>query len=198
MTITNVIPKQGFEVVRDRVADILAIEIDAQAQLSYEAYLDLVSVHVEMANPIDKIEMPYIVVSYASTDFSNKHQGSEDGLNTYYADVYTSAKTTPTNPGDKIAAFRCQKLLGLCRYIMADPIYKTLGLATPYISRVANVDIKMGEVSKSDAINTCMGRLTISVVCNESNKLIIPNLIDGYTTSIKLDETDLGYFYEGI
>lgn len=198
MTITNVVPKQGFEVVRDRIAEILAIEIDTQAQLSYEAYLDLVSVYTEIANPVDKVDLPCVVVSYANTSFSNKSQGSEDGLDVYHIDVYTSAKTTATNPGDKIAALRCQKLLGLCRYILADPIYKTLGLTAPSISRVYNSEINIGQISQSDAINTCMGRLTVNVVCNESNKFITPSLIAGYTTSVQLDESDLGYFYEGV
>lgn len=198
MTITNVIPKQGFEVVRDRIADILTIEIDTQAQLSYEAYLDLVTVHTEIANPIDKIELPCIIVSFANDNFSNKSQGSEDGLCTYHIDVYTSAKSTATIPGDKIAALRLQKLLGLCRYILADPIYKTLGLSTPFIGRVYNGEINIGQINTADAINTAMGRLTLYVVCNESNKFITPSLIAGYTTSVQLDESDLGYFYEGV
>lgn len=198
MTITNVVPKQNFEVIRDRIADILNIEIDSQAQLSYEAYLDLVTVNTEIANPVDKIDLPCIIVSYANTNFSNKHQGSEDGLSSYHIDIYTSAKSTSTNPGDKIAALRCQKLLGLCRYILADPIYKTLGLVAPSISRVSNGEINIGQISQSDAINTCMGRLTVNVLCNESNKLIVPQLIAGYTTSVQLDESDSGYFYEGV
>lgn len=198
MTITSVIPKQGFEVVRDRIADILTIEIDAQAQLSYEAYLDLVTVDTEIANPIDKIELPCVIVSFANDNFSNKSQGSEDGLCTYHIDVYASAKTTATTPGDKIAALRLQKLLGLCRYILADPIYKTLGFSTPFIGRVYNGEINIGQINTSDAINTAMGRLTLYVLCNESNKFITPNLIEGYATSIKLDESDSGYFYEGL
>ena len=137
--ITNVVPSQGFEIVRDRIATILASEIDTQAQLSYEPYLASVNVDVEIANPIDKIELPCVIVSFANDNFSNKTQGSEDGLCTYYVDVYTSAKTTATTAGDKIAMFRLQKLLGLCRYILADPIYKTLGLVAPSISRVYTI-----------------------------------------------------------
>ncbi len=197
MTITSVIPKQGFEVVRDRIADILKIEIETQAQLSYEPYLELVEVDVEIANPIDKIELPFINVSFANDTFSNKNQGSEDGLCTFYIDVYTNAKTNSSTKGDKVAMFRCQKLLGLCRYILADPIYKTLGLIAPSISRVYTGEINIGNVSQIDSLNTAMGRLTIYVLCNESNKLIIPKLIEGYQTTINLGETTNGYFYEG-
>lgn len=195
--ITNVIPSQGFEVVRDRIAEILIDEIDRQAVLSYEAYLELVEVTTERSNQVDKVEVPTINVSFANDSFSNKSQGSEDGLCTYHIDVYTSAKSTVSGDGDRIATLRCQKLLGLCRYILADPIYKTLGLIAPSISRVYTGEINIRPIGPDDAQNQAMGRLTLYVVCNESNKFIIPNLIAGYQTSITLDNTTLGYFYEG-
>lgn len=194
--IVNVIPAQGYEVVRDRIASILASEISNQAQIGYEPYLDTVTVDVEIANPIDKIELPCVIVSFANANFSNKTQGSEDGLCAYHVDVYTSAKTTPLTPGDKIAMIRLQKILGLCRYILADPIYKTLGLVAPSISRVYTGEVNIGQVNPSDAINTAMGRLTVYVVCNESNKFIVPKMIEGYQTSVNLDNTSSGYFYE--
>ncbi len=197
--ITHVILSQGYEIVRDRVAIILTDEIERQAILSYDAYLDLVEVKVEQSNPVDKIEIPTINVSFASNSFSNKNAGgSEDGLITIYVDVYTSAKTSLSLvPGDKIASIRCQKLLGLCRYILSDPIYKTLGLLAPSISRVYSGEINIKQVAPDDAINQTMGRYTFYVLCNESNKLIVPNLIAGYQTTVNLDNTTLGYFYEG-
>jgi hypothetical protein len=203
--IENAIPAQGFEIVRDRVAAILADEIDRQSVLSYEPYLALVEVETERSIPLDKTETDtgVIVVSFAADNFSNKdHSGSEDGLITIHVDCYTSAKAKDEgngiqSRGDKIAMLRCQKLLGLCRYILSDPIYKTLGLAVPKILRVYSGEINIKPVGPEDADNQAMGRYTLYVSCNESNRLIVPSLIAGYTTSVQLDNTSQGYFYEG-
>lgn len=199
--ISVVVPTQNFELIRDRVGEILASEIDNQATLSYEPYLELVTVEVERSIPVDKEEVPLVNISLAKNEFSNKHQGSEDGLITLNIDVYTSGKATEINGvtyrGDKISAIRCQKLLGLIRYILSDPIYKTLGFAAPSISRVYSGDINIKPIGIEDDPNFSMGRYTLNVVCNESNKLITPNLIAGFQTTVQLNNSDQGYFYEG-
>ena len=42
-----------------------------------------------------------------------------------------------------------------------------------------------------------MGRLGFSVVLNETTLPLQANLIAGYTTTLKINETDSGFFYQG-
>lgn len=182
--------------MRDRIADILYDELDIQSQLNYDTDLD-VEVLIECTNPIDKTEASVIIVSLASGSYANKNQGGVDGTYTYNIDVFTNSKTTESTAGDKNAALKLQRLLGLCRAILEDPVYRTLGFAAPFISRVNCVDIKIADTGRDDAVNTAMGRLTFNVVLNESSKLLIPNLIEGYDTVVKLGETANGYSYSG-
>jgi len=194
--ITAIIPPQSFEIIRDRIAEILIDEIDGQAVLNYSAYLESVKVFVE-ETIIDAVTTPTINVSVAAGTYSNKTQGSASGLYIYHIDVYTSAKSTNDAPGRKISALRLHKLLGLVRYILEDPIYKTLGIVPGTIERTMSSEINIRQAQAQDAHNIVMGRLTFQVQARESNALLSANLISGFETKIKLNETQKGYFWEG-
>ena len=71
--ITNVIEKQNFEIIRDRIGAILYTEIKNQLQLTNNDILKC-DIFVERNTPVDKIEVPTIIVSLASINFDNKNQ----------------------------------------------------------------------------------------------------------------------------
>lgn len=194
--ITQVINRQAYEYIRDRILEILVDELDNQAIISYDADLE-VNVFLEIANPLDKTELSAIVISLASGKYDNKHQGSVDGLYQFHIDCFTNAKTTAADAGDTISTVRLHKILGVCRSILEDPIYKTLGFVPPFIMKTFVGEINIATPNKEDASNTSMGRLLFNVVANETSKLIIPNLIEGYDTTVKIDNTGKGYFYQG-
>ncbi len=197
--ITNIINAQAFEIIRDRIGTILQDEIDNQSVITYDPYLASINVTIENKAPTDITELPTINVAVASGDYGNKNQGSVDGTYSYNIDVYTCAESTSSIRGDKKSTLYLQRIIGLIRYILEDPTYKTLGynpLPVPIIlgTMVSNVSFK--EIDKDDSYNVAMGRVVFTVKANESNKLIIPNLISGYQTTINLSNTALGYFYE--
>ena len=194
--ITQIISTQRFESIRDRILEILVDEMDHQYYLTSDEDLN-VSVFIERNNPIDKTELSAIVVSLAKGAYSNKNQGSVDGDYIYNVDVYTNSKTTENGAGDTLAAIKMQKLMGVCRSILEDPIYKTLGFAPPFLMKTNVSEFNIAAGNKEDALNTGMGRLTFNVTTNETNKLIVPNLIEGYETTVKIDNSGKGYFYQG-
>lgn len=196
--ITNIITSQGYEIIRDRIATILADEIDNQAVMTYDPYLESLDVKVEAKNPNDISELPLVNVSIANVDYANKNQGSVDGTITINVDAYTSAPSENGNDGAKIATLYLHRILGICRYVLEDPIYKTLGFLQPQIMRTLVSNITFKDIDNNDANNVAMGRLTFTVVANEPNKLIVPQLIAGYQTTINLDNTSNGYFYESV
>lgn len=196
--IVNVIPPQGFEIVRDRIGEILFDEISSQVAKSYNTDIDA-QVYVERSNQIDKTELPLINISLSTGSYDNKNQGNVNGTYTFDIDAYTHAKTTEDESGDVLAAFKLQKILGVCRAILENPVYKTLGYTPGFIIRTgcSDINIAIPGAGKLDTLNTLMGRLSFTVVLIESTELIVPALITGYDTSIKMVLTNQGYKYVG-
>lgn len=194
--IENVIPQQAFERIRDRIGSILLDEINHQVLISYDNEIEA-GVYIERFVPFDKTEMPAINVTLARGSYDNKNSISADGTYNYSIDVYTSAKSSDAKKGDSLSAVRLHRLLGICRAILENPQYKTLGFAAPFIARVSVVDINIAEPIKQDAISVIMGRLTLAVRVPENVELITPRLIEGYDTTVKLGLTNKGYQFSG-
>ncbi len=194
--ILNIIPPQNYELIRDRIALVLADEIDNQVVLSYDPYID-VTVYCERTKTFDKTEMPAVNVSLANGSYGNKHQGSIDGTYIFNIDVYVNSKSTLAQDGDVRSAFNLQKLLGIVRYVLEDPLYKTLGFAPGFIMTSKVNDFNFAVPENMDSMNHMMARLTYSVTANEKNTLITPNVIDSYITTLKILESEQGYLYAG-
>lgn len=194
--INIIIPKGAHELIRDRIAEILTIEIGKQFILSYDKDFDL-SVFIERNTPIDKTELSVVNVFVLEGNYSNKNQGSVDGAFQIIVDIETNSETIGDKGGDYLSSLKCQKILRVCRYVLEDPEYKTLGFAPPFISRVYVSNFKIGQKQNmNDGLNSMLGRITFNVVANEKNSLIDPPLITGYETQLKIAESDKGYFYK--
>lgn len=179
--ITNIITAQSFEIIRDRIAYILFDEFQNQRTLTANQDLNVI-VTTENKAPNDFTELPLITVSISNGDYSNKNQGSSDGVYIYNVDLYTSSKTKSTGEGATLATIKLHKLMGIARYILEDPQYKTLGFAvggsnTAFILRSIVQSIAFKDIDPNDANNVSMGRLTFAVTANESNKLLVPTLL---------------------
>lgn len=193
--IDYIIPAQYYELIRDRIGAILALELNNQVLLSGDYDLDA-DVFVESGSTFDKIEIPVINVSLVSVNYDNKEQGSVRGTYVYAVDAFTSAKSGNTVSGDVRATFKLHRLLGVCRAILENPVYKTLDFTPPSISRTLCSDIQIAKTTKDDATNTAMGRVNFTVVANETTELLTALQISEYYTKVKLHETDKGYQYE--
>ena len=197
--LTNKIPAQQFEVIRDRIATILADEIAAQALIApLTPELDA-TVHLERFVPFDKTDMPCVNVVFANGSYDNQDARFANGDYKFFIDVYTKAKTTVTDGGDKLATFKLHSLLGICRAIFANPQYDTLAFARPSIQRVTIVDIAVEQPQNTqDGSSVIMGRLTLDVRACESVQLLTANNISGWETSVKMDETETGYQFSNV
>lgn len=192
--ITNKITAQPFELVRNRVAEILFDELDNQFQIQYDPDFD-VDVELESANPyFAEVDLPLISVSLLKGNYSNKNQGQQDGKYQLAVHVFTSSINRPDQPGNQKATFWLHKLLGACKYILEDPIYKWLGYkANEFIIRTLISDFIIYEIKSDDAKNVIGGHLILTFDVVESNVLIVPQLAEGYDTKVKLFLTSQGY-----
>lgn len=165
--------------------------------MTYEPDIDA-EVFVERTKPYNHTELPAVNVSLDAGSYSNKDQrGGSTGTYNFNVDVYTCSKTTDDETGDVLSAIKCQRLMGLCRAIIEDPQYKTLGFVAPFIMSVFVSEIKLAQPEKDDAMNAMMGRVVVQVMVKEAPVLIVPPLIAGYDTTIKIDNTSEGYFIQG-
>lgn len=193
--ITLEIPPQGFELIRDRIGEILADEIAAQFAIHNDPERNP-KVFIERITPIDKTELPLVNVLYSRSGFSNNSAINSDGKNTYNIDVYTSAKTKIAKKGGAESMARLGRILGIVRAILESPFYLTLGFAPPFImsTEVTTIEIQDPR-DNQDAANTAMGRLIFVVDASEDVEQIQPVPAEGYDTQVKLEETEKGFVY---
>jgi hypothetical protein len=195
--IKTIIPQQSFEIIRDQIRLILNDELINQYSLTGDPRLN-VTTTVERLTPIDKTELTIVNVMFNGGQYGNKHTGSADGTYTYNIDVYVNQKTNQTNGGDVLAAMKLHRVLGVCRSILENPGYKTLGwnpLPTPFIMRTMIMDLNIGNIKQNDdSFNTLFGRLTFEVRANENipfieanNLLISHTTIDNYPGFLFID-----------
>jgi hypothetical protein len=190
------IPTQAFELIRNRIAEILVDELPEQATLSGDTQINA-TVYVERFVPFDHTELPALNVSLGRDVYSEQTQRSTDGEHTYNIDVHCSAKSTPSVRGDSLAVFRLQKLLGVCRGVLEDSRYKTLGFAPPFIESRKVTAIDYAQPTEGDSTSSVMGRITFVVRAPDRNGVVTPELIAGYDTQVKLGLTEKGYIFSG-
>jgi len=193
--ISEIIPTQAHELIRDRIGAILAVEIAAQVTADGDYDMDA-NVYVERTKPFDKTEvLPAINVSLARASYDSQHMGSTKVTATYNIDVYTSAKTRADEVGDVRAAFKLQKLLGWCRFILEHPVYKTLDFAAPFIQRRSCREVNIAGPNPEDGTNQAMGRLSFTVEATETAGLLATIALTENYTTVKLSLTEKGHLF---
>lgn len=193
------IEKRNSEIVRDRIAAVLALEFNAQVIYYYNTDCDNVTFYVERSTPIDETELTVINVSIDGTEYNNKNYGNVDGNIVYNIDVYCNSKNKGSEPGDKLAAFKSQRIIGIIWGILEYPPYKTLAfdpgiIASTMVKGSKQVVIKSS--GNDDALNTNVNRLQFEVRLVEGTPLpeAIP-LGSNYTT-VLLGESEKGYYIQ--
>lgn len=187
------IPSSAFELFRDRIYDILVDEIEAQPTLPP------ITIFCERNINFSDADLLAINVRLGNIDYSGKHQGQSTGNNLFFIECYAKAKTTGTQRGDYTSAKLCQRLAGVCRYILEDTRYNTLGYAKPFVESVKIRGIRIADnPGTMENGNISMIRLELEVVCAEINSLVPPRLMEGFETQIKIAESESGYFSTSI
>lgn len=196
--IPHIIPAQQYEVVREQIGAILYTELDNQEQLTYDQDL-FVKVWVERSVPFDKEEVPCVNVCLMNGEYDNKDSRQVDGTYEFAVDCYAKAKALAngTVTGDILAQMKLQKLMGICRAILENPIYKTLGFIAPSLSRVMVRSMTIRNEETNDTEHIMMGRLILSVRVVETVRLQDYNLLEGFDTAVKMSLTDKGYVFSG-
>jgi len=194
--ISHIIPQQNFEKVGEQIGAILTVELEAQK--TNQGFLDDVKVFQERMDPPNTEEELIVNVLYNGTNNADDSQSRTAGTATYYVDVYSTGKASNSTPGDLASNRRCNKFLGMIRYILSFTGYKTLGFLPGFIAGVSLDNIQKMAPETIDASYTTMGRITVSVRMTEGQELETGSVISEILTSVKLELTEQGYQYKQV
>lgn len=182
------IGQQSFEIIRTRVFDILVDELSGQTAMAG------VGVYAERTVPFDSSELPAINIKVAQIDNSNKHQGQSRQEQVFTIDSFALGVSGDDSRGDFLAALEAQKIAGVCRYILEDTRYKTLGFVPPFIEKVFVRSLSFTDHNTNDTEYIQQVRIELVVQAPEINQLVPPRLLEGYQTEVTLDNSDSGFF----
>jgi hypothetical protein len=196
------IPPRAFEIIRNRICEILVAEFANQYTLSGDVDADRdtdlkdVKIWMERLIPFSVSELPAINVGIERGDYANYHQGQADGDYRFFMECNTSAPTNDSDSGDTNSKVWVHKLMGMAQAIITDPLYKILNFRPgQYIKHHHVESFVFAESTRQDAENVTMARTAVVVKAVETNALLDPGLIAGQDTHVKLHETDKGYYF---
>jgi hypothetical protein len=195
--ILGLIPVQTFEMVRDQVAAILAVEL--ANQLQYDSTLPIPSkVYIERFIPFDaNTEMPAVNVNFWKVEFKNKTVVKSEGDMYLNIDIYNASNTIGGVRGDQLASVALQRLAGICRGIVQNPEYYTLNLPG-LVGRTGIEGIYVTNKSViPDALNETVCRIVMKVLVYQSEAIYAKGVpLNEITMTAKINQGTNGIFYD--
>lgn len=192
--ITTVIGKQAFELIRDRIASILVLELSNQVVLGTDVVNP--SIWTERLIPFNNSELPALNVNMSSGGFSGQTIIQSNGTYLFNIDCYVKAPSTGYDDGDVTAMLLLQRLIGVCRAILEASQYKTLDFPPPFISSRHAQAINISTPKTEDSESVAMGRLTFEVKAVETAEVLDAILLVANYTQVKISLTNKGYQYK--
>jgi hypothetical protein len=190
--INTTIGQQNFELVLDRIGEILTDELAYQE--TYNTDLQ-VKVFKERDIPFNNGEEPMVNVMMERVDYEMQTVIQHDGLHRYVIEATRQGKGDATRGGDTVAMTKVQRLAGVIRAILMNPKYKTLGFTPGFIKNRHIQSIEFGKPIRQDSAHTVMARIVLAVSFVELTELSIPTVMVGYWTGVTIEETDKGYLF---
>ena len=198
--IPTLIDKQDtFEIVRDQIAAILALEIANQQTLAIAAAKDpkdwKLRIYTERSNPWEQFlnienetdRSPLVNVWFDNTSFDDKasnvmeRQRSDAifNIDCYGCGVSSNEITGGHNPGDKEAAFEVQKAVRLVRNILMAAEYTYLGLRGTVWKRMPqSVTVFQPQIEGRFVQHIVGARIAFSVSFSEFSPQVQPETLE--------------------
>ncbi len=193
--ITTAVTAKGFEILRDRIGEILASELPNQSTLLVDAQVNA-TVFVERFVKIGHDETPVVNVTFAGGKLEKQDKTTSRGEYDFNIDVYVSAGEKSGVDADKVSNLRLTRLLGVCMGILEHQSFERLGFAAGFVMSKSIVSVDIASPPEApEALSVTMGRLVLRVVCPEIQGIAAAVLIEEFKTTVKLHSTDYGYIF---
>jgi hypothetical protein len=194
--ITGIIGTRNFELVRNRLLEILIDEFTNQVAISYDDDLAGITFSLEKFITPDFTSIPLINVLFASREKINKQQSSSMSTYVYHVDIYSRSKSTMVAGGDTLSKIKLQKMIGVADAILSNQYYKTLGYEPGFIGSVNCTSLDIGEgITGIDSTSTSIARLVVSVAMSDETQSGSILNITGFDTIVKIGCTNIGHFW---
>lgn len=181
--IDEIVGLGNFEIVRDKIALILAEEIYNQLDISGNE-MDL-GVFLERTIPIDNSEEAVINVSVANVDYQDKTLIAMQGSYNFFIDVYATQIDSP---------YKLQMLLNYIRYILSNQRYRTLDFAPGFIGGTYVNSFEINEkMLAQDSDFVSISRLIFNVRISECEKQNTGENLYLNETNFKICNSNYGY-----
>ncbi len=192
--IKSIIPKQNFELVNERIGEILKLELEEQKAL--QGFSEPLNIYTERMDAFKHSEILLVNTFFDAANNNTHSQKSSQGNVVYFIDITTSGASGDGKDGGNDSSSRCNKFLGMVRYIMSHSAYRTLGFEPGTIGGVYIENIQKADSEQMDAAYVSFARITVSVKLREDQPLLTGELMKSTLTGVKLDLTEQGYKYE--
>lgn len=200
--INEIIPPQGFDLVANRIAEILTEEISNQVTL--QGFEETVETYLERIEPFDKAEDVMISVALRQGVFDGQNMREVQGTYRYFVDLFVSgyAEEDPeglvVNPSI-ISKDKLFRYMGLVRYILSSGKLNNLGFAPGliggrYIERfMIDTDYSnFGNHSNYDGAYIRFARFWYDVRVQENQALWNGTPLEGNDTKFTYENTNKG------
>ncbi|MCH9621000.1 MAG: hypothetical protein S4CHLAM20_04140 [Chlamydiia bacterium] len=188
--INQPIPPQTFEIITVDILNILLTEFAAQS----DDLLKSVKFYFERISPIDKVNIPAVVVRYVGSRNRVSGRLEQNLTNIYAIDCYTSSKVTDSSDSDITSSKDLQRIMGAIRWILMFSGYFRLDFAAPIIESTVITSIEVSDQRDvRDTETTMWGRVTFEVNAVEGSEEVATGVLESYQTLVTLFETDKGY-----
>ncbi len=191
------IPVQGFEIVANRIGEILTQEIANQQTL--QNFDETVEVFLERMEPFTKEQDVMITVAYRQSDPEGNTQVDYQGNEMYFIDLFVTGNGKDGILPSIVAKNKLFRYLGLIRYILSSAKLPTLGLPPGliggrYIKRITlDTDYSnFGNHSNYDWAYIRFARIIFTVRVQENTKAWEGIPLLGNDSQIHLENTDQG------
>lgn len=196
-TITESIGTQGFELVDNRIAEILVEEIANQQAL--QSYDDDVAVFSERIIPFDKSEDVAITVAFREADYDGFTTKDSQGNCIYFIDIFTSGVGDSEVTASESARLKLFRYIGLIRYILSSGKFLTLGfppglIGGKYLKKITlDTDYSnFGNHSNYDGSNIRFARIMFVVRVQENQLLWDGVALQGNNSKITYENSLYG------
>ena len=190
--ITEIIPLQNFEIIKDKLGVILLEELSNQKTI--QSLSSDLGIFIERQEPYDDSEDVVVNISQNNVSFGSIDEKISQGNISFNIDVYASGNATIDFDGNTITRKKLDLILGWIRYILSSTKYQTLGFQKGFIGGTFVDSIQYDDnYGSQDGAFVRMARLQFSVRANESQQMWNGLEFTGNDTVTKLDSGTKGY-----
>jgi hypothetical protein len=160
------------ELIRDKIVQILALELPNQATLLNDQDVNA-EVERERNTAIQFTELPLINIALARTDGQKQNQTANTGSYYYDIDIYTKGLNDEDGDdvdGDELAAIKNQKIHRVVTGILSATVYRKLDLPAGIVNSLNVISYQPQRSLKiGDSENTDQARIQVKVDATDSN-----------------------------